>query len=343
MRNLNTVKRTHQSWLNDMSASRYAQADIDYYNQGPLVTELEQRMAKMLGKPRALFFHKGVTAQLAALKVASQIHNNNKVILHPQSHIAYDEAQAFETVTHLSARPTGQLFHPFDSAALSNVTEPVGSVVVELPLRRAGFKLTPWHELLAIQSWTQKNQCHFHIDGARLWESCHYYQKSLAEIAALSDSVYVSFYKGIGGIAGAILAGDDTFIDACKIWRSRLGGDLYSAFPMLITALDGLDNRLPMIQDWVTRAHEIATALNQLPKVSVDTPHTNGFVVYVEGQLPQLNDTKRQLDKQFNMSLTSDFFGTEVPNVQRAEMQIGYDSRAINTDEIIRYFQQLLH
>lgn len=343
MRNLNNVRATHQSWLDLMSSSKYIEAPIDYYSEGPLIDQLQTRVAKLLGKQSALFFHKGVTAQLTALKVVSQFKNNNSVILHPQSHIACDESQAYESLMHLRGILLGELFTPFDGQALSNITEPVGSLVVELPLRRAGFKLTPWHELQNIQSWAKNNNCHFHMDGARLWESTHYYQKSMADIAAMADSVYVSFYKGIGGIAGAMLAGSEQFINACKVWRSRMGGDLYSAFPMLMTALHGLDNRLPMIEDWVIRAHEIASALNGLENITVDRPHTNGFVVFVKGQLTELNNKKHKLDHQFNMSLTPGFTATASPDIQSAELQVGYGSLEISTDEIVQYFQQLLH
>ena len=47
-----------------------------------------------------------------------------------------------------------------------------------------------------------------HMDGARLWEAREAYApRTHAEICALFDSVYVSFYKGIGALAGAALAG----------------------------------------------------------------------------------------------------------------------------------------
>ncbi len=343
MRNLNNEPRTHQYWLELMSNSQYAQEPIDYYSEGPLITALQNKVAGLLGKQSALFFHKGVAAQLTALKVISEKKNNNAFILHPQSHIAGDESQAYESLMHLRGILLGELFKPFDSKALSTITEPVGSLVVELPLRRAGFKLTPWNELQKIQSWTQHNNCHFHMDGARLWESTHHYQKSLAEIAAMADSVYVSFYKGIGGIAGAMLAGSEDFINACKVWRSRMGGDLYSAFPMIISALQGLDDRLPLIEKWVIRAHEIAKALNQFEQITVDQPHTNGFVIFVQGQSAELNNKKQQLDKKYNMRLTPGFWATAVPGIVSAELQVGYDSLDISTDEIIEYFQALLN
>jgi len=46
----------------------------------------------------------------------------------------------------------------------------------------------------------------------------------LALIAGGLSSVYVSFYKDIGVCGGAALIGDENFIRAAKVWRTRLGG-----------------------------------------------------------------------------------------------------------------------
>ena len=342
LRKLNVKTQTHQYWLDVMSQSKYVNEKHDGYNKGPLVDKLETRVANLLGKERALFFHKGVTAQLAALKVVAESKGNNKVILHPNSHIAGDEQNSYQALMGLRGIELGKSFQPFNDTDVSQVTESVASLVVEMPLRRAGFKLTPWDELLKMQQWTQEQGTHFHMDGARLWESTHYYQKSLADIAALFDSVYVSFYKGIGGLSGAILAGDADFIEKCKVWRSRLGGDLYSAFPMLMTALEGLDHTLEKIPSWVERAHEIASLLNAMDRIHVEKPHTNGFAVYIEADLDKLNDNLDALNKKFNLSLTFRFVATEVKHIQTAELQVGSGAHEISNQEIVDYFKALL-
>ena len=38
------------------------------------------------------------------------------------------------------------------------------------------------------------------------------YDRSPAEVAALFDSVYISFYKGFGGLSGAMLLGSERFV-----------------------------------------------------------------------------------------------------------------------------------
>jgi hypothetical protein len=40
------------------------------------------------------------------------------------------------------------------------------------------------------------------MDGARLWGCEPFYERSLQEISELFDTVYVSFYKQLGGLPG---------------------------------------------------------------------------------------------------------------------------------------------
>lgn len=342
LRQLNYKTQTHQHWLKIMSQSKYINEKHDNYNQGPLVEKLEKRIADLLGKEQALFFHKGVTAQLAALKVIAEIKNNNKVILHPQSHISGDEQNSYQELLNLKGIEIGAIDQPFNSIEVASVSVPVATLLVEMPLRRAGFKLTPWSELKKMQSWTDRNNTHFHMDGARLWESTDYYKKSITEISDLFDSVYVSLYKGLGGLSGAVLTGNSAFIEKCKIWRSRLGGDLYSAFPMLVTALEGLDKYLDKIPSWVERAQKIASLLNKINKIQVDIPHTNGFLIFVEGDCKKLNKKSTKLNKEFGFSLFYRFVKTESEHVQKAELQVGIGAEEISNQEIVDYFNALL-
>ena len=66
------------------------------------------------------------------------------------------------------------------------------------------------------------------MDGARLWEASAAYGCPLADLCALFDSIYVSFYKGLGGLSGAMLMGTTEFISKARIWSRRFGDSLYT-------------------------------------------------------------------------------------------------------------------
>ena len=198
------------------------------YGEGKAIAALECEVAEMLGKEAGVFVMKGIIAQLTAMRVWCDRSQVRTVVLHPQSHIDIDEGDAYERLHLLHGIRLGG-HGPFTVADLEGVHERPGVVVVELPLRRAGFKLPTWEELSAISDWCRQDVPP--LDGARLWECASFFEHSYAEIAALANSVYVSLYKGLAGFAGCVLAGPADFIAETKVWKKRHGGDLPTAFP----------------------------------------------------------------------------------------------------------------
>lgn len=334
--------RSPADWLNELQKSQYLGLTTDSYNTGEAVQLLEERVAELLNKPRALFFPKGMTAQYVALKVVEHKSGNSHFALHPLSHIAWDESAAHKYVLKLQAHFVGNNRLPFKAHDLHQIESEIASVVVELPLRRAGFRLLTWQDLKELSHYCRDNNIHCHMDGARLWESTDYYQKSEAEIAELFNSVYVSFYKGLSGLGGAVLAGDDDFIEECKVWRSRFAGDHFTSFPQVITALDGLDNKHKHIPELVTRAKEIAEQLANIDGLDVQEPHTNGFLVFLSGDVEKLNVQAEELNDSMGLKLfrAVDYY----PNSKDAmvELQIGHEHKQISTDEIVSYFESLV-
>src|SRR5205823_12945610 len=122
-----------------------------------------------------------------------------------------------------------------------------------------------------------------HLDGARLWEAREFYApKTLAEIAALFDSVYVSFYKGIGALAGAMLLGSQDFIGEARVWRRRQGGTLVQLHPLVASAAMRFDDQLAKMPAYRRRAREFAAALAAIDGVVVEPqpPEVNLFHVH---------------------------------------------------------------
>jgi len=106
-----------------------------------------------------------------------------------------------------------------------------------------------------------------HMDGARLWEVQPFYARPHRDIAALFDSVYVSLYKGLGAMVGAVLVAPSDDVAACRIWRRRFGGTIITAFPAVASAhmcfadnFDGFAQRTTKLQGVVKRISEIEGA-----------------------------------------------------------------------------------
>ncbi|OKK18524.1 threonine aldolase [Streptomyces sp. CB00455] len=269
----------------------------DVYGDG-VVAALERRVAQLLGTEDAAFFPSGTMAQQVALRCWAGRTGNRAVALHPMSHPERWEGDALSAVSGLRAvHPTTEPRQP-SPAEVAGVREPFGTLMLELPLRDAGFLLPTWEELGALVEAARAREAVVHFDGARLWESTVHFGRALADIAALADSVYVSFYKSLGGLSGAALAGPQDFVEETRVWRHRYGGQIFRQFPQALAALTGLERELPKLPAYVAQAREVASALREgfaqagLPwfRIHPREPHTHQFQAWLPYDADRLTD-----------------------------------------------------
>ena len=316
--------------LNTLAEHPAAAKEVDVYGGGGAAAELERRTAELLGKPAAMFFIKGMIAQMCVLRAASDRAGTPNIVIHPMSHIDLDEQDAAWRLHDLRPIRLGK-YAPFTLAQLQAVTEPIAAIVVELPLRRSGYLLPPLEELRAISAWARKAGAHLHFDGARLWEAAAGYGIGLDELAALADSVYVS-YKGLAGLGGAAVAAETSFIESLAVWKTRHGGNLYRVFPYAISALAGIDAHLPRMPAYVGRARALAETLASEPRLIV-TPHgpdANAFHLLLPGSVEELTRRNRACAEQngiwlFNGFLESSVIGRPVGEVVIGDASDDYD------------------
>jgi threonine aldolase len=182
------------------------------------------------------------------------------------------------------------------------------------------------------------------MDGARLWESGPFYGRSYADIAALFDSVYVSFYKGIGAIAGAALTGPADFIAEARLWQRRHGGNLVQLYPFVLSARAKLRRRLANFGAYHERAQAVARVLSAIPGITVnpDPPQTNMMHVYLQCNADALLAASVEIARTERVLLFRRPVATGVPGVAAFELAIGDAADALTDAEIGGYFRQLM-
>lgn len=261
---------------------------VDVYGDG-VVAALEGRVAELLGTEAAAFFPTGTMAQQVALRCWAARTGNPVVALHPLAHPEVHERDALSALSGLrTVHPTTERRQP-TADEIRDLDEPFGTLMLELPLREAGFLLPTWDELNDLVDAARARDAVVHLDGARLWECAPHFGRSLREVAALADSVYVSFYKSLNGIGGAALAGPASLADEARAWRHRYGGQVFQQFPTALSALAGLDRELPRLPEYVAHARTVADALRtgltraRVPwfRVHPEVPHTHQFQVWL--------------------------------------------------------------
>ena len=254
------------AWHGNRRAQDYlaeipADLDLDRYGVGGAVAALESEMCAVLGKPAAVFMPSGTMAQQIALRIHADRRGRRAIAFHPTAHPEIPEDKAYARLHGLPGVPLGDARTLPTLADLRAVSEPLAAVLFELPQREIGGRLPAWDDLVEQVAWVRAQGAAVHLDGARLWESTPFYERTPAQIAALFDSVYVSFYKGLGALAGACLAGEEDLVAEARLWRKRHGGALFGLWPSAASALFGLRERLPRMPRYYAHARAIAEAL----------------------------------------------------------------------------------
>jgi threonine aldolase len=297
----------------------------DEYGRGAAVQRFEERIAALLGKPAAVVMPTGAMSSQVALRLHADARSTRVVGFHPRAHIEVHERKGYAVVHQLIGKQLCDHDRLLTLDDLEGVREPLAAVLWELPQRDLGGLLPGWESLVAQTQWARERGVATHLDGARLWEAQPYYGRSHAEIAGLFDTVYVSLYKSLGGLGGAVLAGPEPVIEHAREWRARLGGQLRHAWPLAVAAESGLDSRLPRMSDYWVRAREIAAALADVPGVDVvpRVPQTPLFHVHFDAPREALDAAQAQLIDEGGMRLYMRSWTTTHPERSRFEVTIG--------------------
>jgi threonine aldolase len=251
------------AWHGSRHAASYlselpADTAPDQYGDGGVVPELEAEVAELLGKPAAVLMPSGTMAQQIALRVHADRRRRRTVLFHPYCHLDSHEERGYERLHHLHGRPVGERERLLALDDLEGVAEEPAALLLELPQRDLGGQLPSWDDLTAQTEWARSKGAAVHMDGARLWGCGDFYGRSLAEISDVFDTVYVSFYKQLGGLPGACVAGPEDVVAQVREWRRRHGGTTYGMWPTAGSALNVLRLRFPRIPDY--RTHALAVA-----------------------------------------------------------------------------------
>jgi threonine aldolase len=297
----------------------------DVYGDGGVVADLESFVAELLGKPAAVFLPSGTMAQGATLRVHADRRTSRTVLWHPACHLENHEGQAHARLHQLIGRPVGELDRLVRLADLDEVAEPVAALLLELPQRDLGGQLPSWDELAGQAAWARERGAAVHLDGARLWEASAGYDRSPAEIAALFDTVYVSFYKGIGALPGCCVAGSTVDVAQVREWRRRLGGTLFGLWPNAASALALLPERLAEMPARLRHARAIAAALAGVDGVRVvpDPPQTPMMHLLFEVSADRFADNARRLAEEAGIWTWAKASATGDPSVVRCELSVG--------------------
>jgi threonine aldolase len=225
----------------------------DVYLAAGAVTELEQKMAEMLGKEDAAFLPTGTLANNLAVRVLCG--ERRHVLVQHESHLYLDEQDSASLLSGINLVPLApgkaapgydEVVAAIDLAVNGRFPIAVGAISLESPVRRADGASIPYVLAEKISTLARSKGIGMHWDGARALLLTGTEGFDLRRYSALFDTVYVSLYKYLGAPFGAVLTGNKATMAKVRELRHAYGGLIYhgwqSALPAL-AALPGFQER----------------------------------------------------------------------------------------------------
>jgi threonine aldolase len=264
----------------------------DQYGEDPSVNLLQERIAALLGKDRALFTPSGTMANQIGLKLLTR--PGDDVIVGDECHLVWHEsgAGAANSGVQFTAVGKGGLFSAADVRAAFKpaghvVMPPTRLVALENTHNRGGGVVFPQTDVLEICQAARTLGAATYLDGARLFNAAAASGLSLAELAAPFDLVSVALSKGLGCPVGSLIAGGAEDIARAVRTRRMFGGAMRQSGVLAAAGLYALDHNLDRLQDDHANARTLAERLATTP-VTIDlaTVQSNIVIFRLPAPLP---------------------------------------------------------
>ncbi|MCY3579847.1 MAG: threonine aldolase family protein [bacterium] len=262
-----------------------AEVGDEQLGSDPTTLRLERRVAELLGKEAALFLPSGTMCNEIAIKV--HIDPGDEVIAHRTSHIIGFESGG-------PAALAGAMIHALDGdhgrftgeqvrqavRPKSRYMPPSRLVSIEQTANLAGGAIWPQEAIDEVVEAARSTGLATHMDGARLLNAAVASGVPAARIAEGMGSVWIDLTKGLGAGVGAVMAGDQEFIERAWRWKQQWGGAMRQSGILAAMGLYALDHHVDRLADDHTRAARIGEALDNMARVDEVLPVETNIVVF---------------------------------------------------------------
>jgi threonine aldolase len=281
-----------------------AEAEVgdDVFEDDPTVRKLEEMVAELLGKEKALFVPSGTMANEVTIK--SWTRPGDEVVLEVDSHIYNYEVGAPSVLcgvqlhTLKGQRGVLTLEQILEHIRPQDIHIPPTTLVcLENTHNRAGGTIYPIDEIKRIREAAKPLGIKMHLDGARLWNAAIATGIPLDKYASYFDSVSVCLSKGLGAPIGSVISGDSDFIHVARRNRKMFGGGMRQVGIIAAAGIYAIENNFNRLIEDHRNARALAQGLSEIPKISVDleSVQTNIVVIDIKESGIEVNDLLEKL------------------------------------------------
>ena len=281
-----TVTKPSPGMIDAMSSARLGD---DVYFEDPTVNQLQDRLAKMFGKDKALFFPTGTMANQAAIKLHTQ--PGEQVICDKYAHIYNYEGGGVSFNSGVSCKLIEGNRGMISSEQVLNAINPpdfyhsplTTLVAIENTTNKGGGACWDFEEIKKIKLVCNDKKLGFHLDGARLWNALEEKSETPDQYGQYFDTISVCLSKGLGCPIGSVLVGNNDIMEKAIRTRKMLGGSMRQVGVLAAAGLYALDHHRKRLVDDHQKAKDIGRVLEGLKYVfNVQTVETNIVIFELE-------------------------------------------------------------
>jgi threonine aldolase len=287
------------------AAMAAAEVGDEQKREDPTTTELEERVAALLGHEAAVFLPSGTMCNEIAIRVHIRPGGEEVFVGHDAHPLeaeaggpsmlsgaviteldGEDGTYTPETLeTAIRARPAGSRYAPRPRL-----------VCVEQTANLRGGTVWPLERVRGVLDIARGHGLVTHLDGARLMNAVIASGIEAAAWASDFDSAWIDFTKGLGAPVGACLAGSAELIEEAWRWKQMLGGAMRQSGVVAAAGLYALDNNVARLADDHERARRLAERLAEIPGIQIEPGTVETNIVIFE--VPDAQGFSRALESQ---------------------------------------------
>lgn len=270
-----------------------AEAEVgdDVLGDDPTVLRLQARVAEITGKEAAVYVPSGSMANQLAIR--AQTEPGDEVLCHEDSHIINYETGGPAALSGVMLRTARGPLGLFDADQVESLYRPLSDhfprtrlLVVENTQNRGGGAIWPLDQMKRVTTKARELGLRCHLDGARIWNASAATGISVAEYAAMFDTVSCCFSKGLGAPVGSAVCGDAATILRIKRFRKMFGGTMRQSGIIAAGALHALEQHRGRLVDDHANATLLADGLQQIAGLSIPMPvQTNMVFIDVDRRI----------------------------------------------------------
>lgn len=268
-----------------LDAMMQAKVGDDVFREDETVNQLEARVAKMFGKPSALFFPSGTMANQTAIKLHTS--PGDQIICDKFAHIYNYESGGASFNSGVSCKLIAGHRGMFTAQQVREAINPdayyyspTRLVEIENTANRGGGSCWDFNEILRIRKVCDDNNLGFHLDGARLWNALVVKKETSKQYGEVFDTISVCLSKGLGCPVGSLLVGDEAIMKNAIRIRKVFGGNMRQAGFLAAAGLYALDNNIERLAEDHKKAKEIGEALAKLAIIKAVEPIETNIVIF---------------------------------------------------------------